>query len=304
MVQVEIISALIGAAVALPASGVAYAVGRHQAAATISAAHTQAAAGHKQWRDNNRREAWLLFVRSADELSSMAAEFTRGESPRGSEVESAIEGLESALSNVEFEGPAEVFCMARKMNQVLIERLIFSAFIKPYVSAQRKFDRALAEAQRESALVSPGGVSEQSSRVLEANQSLESLPSASAAARSSVAVPDDAMATAMMISAPFVESAGREHRESLSLIAQGIARIVVSASIEMPEEMSAAHVKLQACEELDEGDVAALIVNRVARFMPAFEQILSGLSDAFQEERKKFILETDKHLDARLPVPR
>ncbi|WP_143194861.1 hypothetical protein [Streptomyces sp. CB00316] len=300
--QVETISALIGAAVAIPASGVAYAVGRHQAAATISAARAQVAAGHKQWRDDKRRSAWLAFIRAADDLASKAATMSRGGTPHDPEFESTISEIHNRLADVEFDGPPEIFKIARNVDHILTERLILAAFLRPYMVTQRKFDRMLAEARQEIAVTTSGEVPARSLRIVEANQSLEALPG-QLGATSAASPPESAMHTAMMMFAPFIESAGREFREPLALIAEGIARIAVSGSVGAPTQFSDAERKLRECEALDQGEIAALLVIHTSHLISILERDLRRSRDLFREARTAFLQETEKHLEARLPVP-
>lgn len=104
--QAEIISALIGAAVAIPTAGVAYIAGR-QATATLAAARTQVEAGRKQWRDDSRRSTWLDFMRFVDDLDGKIGAALREDGTYASVAQDLSEALEK-LTLVEFEGPTEV----------------------------------------------------------------------------------------------------------------------------------------------------------------------------------------------------
>ncbi|WP_327744729.1 hypothetical protein OHO28_29580 [Streptomyces europaeiscabiei] len=301
--QVEVISALIAAAVAIPAAGVAYAIGRHQAAATISAARTQAAAGQKQWRDNNRHSTWLLFIRAADKLDIDIAAMGRGDRFYDSEFGSAMSELHNKLADVEFEGPSEIFKLAQRIDRILNLRLYLSAFITTYMAAQRKFDRALAEAQREIASIDSGEAPAGPLRIIEANQALESL-SGQRAAAAAASPPDDLMETAMMLFAPLIQSAGREFREPVTLMSQGVAQIVLSAAVAAPAHFSEAERKLRECEAFEPWEIEKLFVNYISGMIPIFEQTLNRSRATFLDARKSFVHETGMHLDAHPSVPR
>ena len=301
--QVEIISALIGAAVAVPAAGVAYAVGRRQAEATVSAAETQVMASHKQWRDEARRSAWLAFVRSADELAGAADSMARGERSYDDEFHSALSELHEKRASVEFEGPASIYRIARRMDEVLTERLLLSAMIHPFMRAQRKFDRELAEAQRNIAEAAPGAAPPRALLVVEAKDALEEL----CRERFSTQVeplPDSVMETAMMLFAPFIQGAGAGNREAMGMIAQGIVRMLLPSVSAMPTLVVNAQRKLQDCGAFDERDIGGLITLYVSGMATTAEGSLRWFRNSFREVRVAFLKETDKHLESRLPVPR
>ncbi|WUW24031.1 hypothetical protein OG521_25975 [Streptomyces sp. NBC_01463] len=301
--QVEVISALIGAAVALPASGVAYAVGRHQAAATISAARTQAAAGQKQWRDNNRRAAWLAFVRSVDEVSEAVDGLVNGRELRGTPMENFAAELKEKLADVEFEGPAEIWRIGQCLVNDLTERALLSVFIRPYANAQHRFDGLLAEAQQGMMISVPSDASNRFRRLIRAGHALEALSGARNTAPS-LPPSDSLMETAMLMMSPFIQSAGREAREPLSRIARGVVSLVLTATRDTPVPFYEAQRVLRECDEFSDEEIAALLVGNASRMIPSFEGLLGRSRNSFREARRKFIQETDKHLDARLPVRR
>ncbi|MDX3205105.1 hypothetical protein [Streptomyces scabiei] len=207
------------------------------------------------------------------------------------------------LAGVEFEGPSEIFKLAQRIDRVLNLRLVLSSFITTYMAAQRKFDRLLAEAQREIAGSSSREAPAGASRIIEANQALEAL-SGQRATAATASPPDDLMRTVMMLFAPFIQSAGREFREPLTLMSQGIAQILLSAAIAAPAQFSEAERKLRACEAFEPWELEKLFVNYISGMLPMFERTLTRSRAAFLEARKSFVQETGMHLDAYPSVPR
>ncbi|QTD98250.1 hypothetical protein [Streptomyces cyanogenus] len=301
--QVEIVSALIGAAVALPAAAAAYAVGRHQAVATISAAHAQVDGSHKQWRDGTRRSAWLAFIRSADELDRAAARLARGTASYDAALHDAIADLDIKLADVEFEGPATIAACGERLRNALFGQLIFSATLGSFVGVQKRFDEALARSRQEVAIAISGEPPVGALRVIEAHQTLENL-SNERPAIAATPPSNDIMELAMMVFSPFIQSGGREHRESLTMIAQGVAAIAASAMTATPELFVHATRKLQECRIFDQREVGGIVFNYASGVIPYFEVHVARMREISLALRSEFLRESDKHLDAPLPVTR
>ncbi|MGY1428879.1 hypothetical protein ACW69I_11440 [Streptomyces sp. MN12] len=188
------------------------------------------------------------------------------------------------------------------MERTLTECLLLAAFMHRFVVIQRKFDAELAEAQRAIA-VATGAAPARALRLVDANEALEELSSRRFAAQA--VTPSNAlMEQAMMLFAPFIQSAGRANREAMSMFSQGIARIMLSAAEGSLEAFVNAQRKLASCDAFDEGEVGGLIVISASRMVSTFEGSFRWLKRSFREAREAFVKETDKHLDSHLPVSR
>lgn len=302
--QVEVISALIGAAVAIPTAGVAYAVGRHQATATISAVRTQVQGNRRQWRDDSRRSAWLDFMRSGDAMDSAIGAALRSETARTPISQDLIEDFWEKLALVEFEGPTEIYELARRFHRNIVARLAIVTIVGPFLTTQARFDSALAEARQALALSS--SPSDQATRVLEAHDALQALAAERATIRVA-ALPSDAMGLAEAIFAPIVqrvESIHHETGEAIAMITQGLSSVMVSIISATPSIAINATRKVQQCEDFNEGDAAALMFNYGSGSLTLFQAEIDRISNVVRNARDEFLKETDKHLDGRLPVVR
>ncbi|MFI0234914.1 hypothetical protein [Streptomyces sp. NPDC017086] len=270
--------------------------------ATLSAAHTQVAAEHKQWRDDSRRSAWLAYAQSADEVTSLVSGLVRGDLSYGPECEVTLSSHYQRLSEVEFEVPPEIFAIARQMHDILTQQLLMSAFINPYVVIRRRFDRILAEARSAAAVTPLDELPLRDRRIIESDQALSSL---SSRRTHSVEVPSDALLeAATMTFAPFIQSAGREHREALTQMARGVATILLTTISTEPDLYVETQRKLQECGEFDQREIAGLLVDSASLMISTFEGSIRWLKGQSNQARKAFLRETDKHLSERLPVRR
>ncbi|WP_406124985.1 hypothetical protein OHQ89_23820 [Streptomyces canus] len=244
-----------------------------------------------------------MFIRAADELDNGVVAMGRGGRSYDSEFGSVISELYNKLAGVEFEGPSEIFKLAQRVDEILHLRLLLSAFITTYMAAQRKFDRVLAEAQREIAGTTSGEAPAGPLRIIEANQALEAL-SGQRAAAAAASPPGDLMETVMMLFAPSIQNAGREFRDPVTLMSQGVAQIVLSAAVAAPAHFSEAERKLRECEAFEPWEIDRLFVNYISGMLPMFERTLARSRAAFLDARKSFVQETGMHLDAHPSVPR
>jgi hypothetical protein len=299
--QVEIVSALIGAAVALPAAGAAYAVGRHQASATVSAALTQVEASQKQWRDNTRRSAWLAFIRVADELNLSTERMFRGDLTYDPAFQEQVANLFTKLADVEFEGPAKIYTLAREIQKNIARRIAFAAIVGPLASAHRKLNLKVAEARRDIALAGPANAPREAIRILETNDTLQAL----AAEREHIAAtppPEGLVDTNMAMLGPLMQGGEPNLRAGLAMMAHGMAQVTASAFAAAPTIVAEAHRRLGECG-FNEGEIGALLFDSASGIRSIFGRDYGELSRTFDGVRDCFLTEADKHLTEPLPVP-
>ncbi|MEU9439653.1 hypothetical protein AB0D42_01735 [Streptomyces sp. NPDC048304] len=299
--QPEVISALIGAAAAIPAAGLAYMVGRRQALATVEAARTQAEAGNKQWRNDNRRSTWLSFTRSIDELNKFAErEMRHGVGPDFTAHE-ALASIFEKLADVEFEGPASVVNLAQDVHRRLMRKITYGVLSSRFIATQRKFDLAVSEARRDLALSASNDTAE---KILAAHEALNEL--ASTVASSGCPPPSTHIGgLASTVFAPSIELVDEHHREAMANIAEGFARILGTAFTVAPHATLTAVSKLRECGHFSDEERGILIFNYSSEAALAMFKALNRSADAdFRSARTAFLDEADKYLDRSLPFPR
>lgn len=293
-VQAEIIAALIGAAATLPAVGAAYVVGQRAASATLSAAHTQAEANYKQWRDNGRRSTWLAFVRSADEIDNSTDKLIRGDLTYGPSFQGAVSNFYGKLADLEFEGPAQVFDLGKTFHGRIIGRLFAATAVGPFIATQQKFDRALAQAQGEVALSGEDEASAEAICIREAHSALQAL----AAERGAIAAatPSEELADrTMAVLSPAFQ--GRALNEGMMMILQGFAHVMASIISSAPALVSDAEQKLSNCQSLNQGDAGGLIFNYATGALPIFERQLREAKEAIRVSRTDFLRKVDEYFN-------
>ncbi|MEU0061057.1 hypothetical protein [Streptomyces sp. NPDC006334] len=205
---------------------------------------------------------------------------------------------------MEFEGPTEIYQLARRLHTAITAKLTTTTIVGPFITTQARFDAALADARRDLLVLSPAP--DQAARIVEAHEALQALAAERAVINSSTPR-GDAMELAEVMFAPIVQrvaSINRETGEAVSLVTQGMSRVLIAIVSAAPDIARAAMGKVQQCEGFNEQDAATLIINYGAGILPVFQQEMQRITVSTRAAREAFLRETDKHLDGRLPVLR
>ncbi|MEV6531682.1 hypothetical protein AB0M86_19180 [Streptomyces sp. NPDC051639] len=297
--QAEVISALIGAAVATPAAAAAYAVGRHQATASVKSAKTQVDGSHHMWRSENQRTTWLAFTEALDGVERVLGrplDAIASWTEYGAEFIEAATCVENELRKIEFEGPGKIYTLAKQASGKQHALAIIRLQLGPYIAAQEKFDLAVAKARQAQTL---GIGQSMDGTTLEAHTAL-------AAARAEilrngpVEPPAEIRQMTETAMAPFSINLDPTSQQIIQNFTQGLAIGLLSIFSSVPQSAVEAKRRLQECTYLSEKERMAILYLSASGVTPIFKRIMDSFNSACKTTRTNFVKEVNRCMGAKL----
>ncbi|GHD21389.1 hypothetical protein GCM10010313_54900 [Streptomyces violarus] len=225
----------------------------------------------------------------------------RGDLAYAPPIQEEIARLFERLADVEFEGPGEIYALARETQKNVARRIALATVAGPMVAAQRNLTLKVAQARRDIALTGSINAPREATRILEARDDLIAL----AGERVTIAgtsPPEYLVDSTLAALGPFMQGGDPAHRSALASVAQGFAQLAASTFAAAPAIVAQAHRSLGECG-FDGNEIGCLLFSAASGAVPAFEEEFERLRESFNGGRAEFLREAERHLDEPLPVP-